>query len=302
MLHYDQSIIDKFIYGERKKHVFVTGITGNQGSAVAKSLLEGNNSVTGLTHNANSEKAKQWKAQGITVIEGDISNPNTYELYLDQADAVYLVQALQRKDQEILQGKRFIDTIKPETHLVYASVLGADPGTTIPHFDSKFELANYIKSKNIIYSILRPASFYDNHLLPRLASDIKKGKYISPLKKMCKQQMIGVDDIGKIAAAVISNKEKSNNKTISIATDEWQIGMIPQIFSEAINKPVSYKRLPGFITRLAMGKDLSKMFKYMNQNDFCVISNMQDVRDEFNISGDFRSWVNKYFTPKSIDK
>ena len=114
--------------------------------------------------------------------------------------------------------------------------------------------------------------------------------------------MIGVDDIGKIASTVISNKEKYNNKTISIATDEWQIGEIPKVFSEAINKPVNYKKLPGFITRLAMGKDLSKMFKYMNQNDFCVINNIQDVRDEFNISGDFKSWIYKNFSPQTLNK
>ena len=289
---------------ELKKHIFITGITGNQGSAVAKYLLEQNNSVTGLTRNANSEKAKQWKAQGVTVIEGNINNPGSFESYLDQADGVYLVQALQRKDQEILEGKRFIDAIKPEkeTHLVYASVLGADLDTSIPHFESKFELENHIKSKNLYYSILRPASFYENNLFPRVAKDILKGTYISPLNKMCKQQMIGVDDIGKIAAAVFSNKEKYNNKTISIATDEWQIGEIPQVFSEAINKPVRYKKLPRFITRLAMGKDLSKMFKYMNKNDFCVINNIQEVRDEFNISGDFRSWVNNNFKPKPINK
>lgn len=289
---------------ELTKNVFITGITGNQGGAVAKYLLERNYSVTGLTRNANSEKAKQWKTQGVTIIEGDINDPDSYQSYLDQADAVYLVQALQRKDQEILQGKRFIDSIKPEnnTHLVYASVLAADLNTGIPHFESKFELENYIKSKNLNYTILRIASFYENHLFPRVVSDIAKGKYFSPLHKMCKLQMIGVDDIGKIAAAVIANNEKYNNKTISIATDEWVIGNIPPIFSEAINKPVSYKKLPGLITRLAMGKDLSKMFRYMNEHNFSVISNIQEVREEFNISGDFTSWVNTYFTPKNINK
>jgi len=281
-----------------KKHIFVTGITGNQGGAVAKHLLQQNHSVFGLTRNANSEKAKQCKAQGITVVEGNLNNPKSYESYLDQADAVYLVQALQQKEQEILEGKQFIDAIKPnnKTHLVYASVLGADLNTGVPHFDSKFELENYIKSKNLNYTILRPASFFENHLFPRVANDIRKGKYISPLNKTCKQQLIGVDDIGKIVVTVISNKEKYSNKTITIATDEWQIGKIPQVFSEAINKPVSYKKLPGFITRLAMGKDLSKMFKYMNQNDFCVIDNIQEVKDEFNIRGDFRSWVHDNFT------
>ncbi len=265
---------------ESKKNIFITGLTGNQGSAVAKYQLEQNNSIFGLTRNANSEKAKQWKAKGIKVIEGNLNNPETFQSYLDQADIIYLVQALQRKDKEILQGKHFIDSIKPEsnTHLIYASVLGADLNTAVPHFESKFEIENYIKSKNLNYTILRPASFYENHLFPRVVNDIQKGKYISPLNTSCKQQMIGIDDIGKIAATIISNKEKYNNKTISIATDEWQIGDIPQVFSEAINRPVKYKKLPGFIARLAMGKDLFKMFKYMNQNDFCVINNIQDVR------------------------
>ena len=125
--------------------------------------------------------------------------------------------------------------------MVYSSVLGSDLDTGVPHFESKFILENYIKSKNLNYSILRPASFYENHLFPRVTNDIMKGKYISPLNKACKQQMIGVDDIGKIAAAVLSNREKYINKTISIATDERQIGEIPQVFSEAINKPVGYK-------------------------------------------------------------
>ena len=287
---------------ERKKNIFITGITGNQGSAVAIHLLGQNNLIVGLTRNANSSKAKEWKKQGITIVEGNLEDPASYESYVDQADAVYLVQALQRKNQEILQGKRFIDTIKPGTHLVYSSVLGADLDTAVPHFESKFELENYIKSKKLNYTILRPASFYENHLIPRVAKGIMKGKYISPLKKLCKQQMIGVDDIGKIAAAVFYNNEKYNNKIISIATDEWQIGKIPLVFSESINKPVRYSKLPGIITRLAMGKDLSEMFKYFNQNDFCVIDNIQEVRDEFNISGDFRSWVNNNFKLKTSNK
>ena len=107
--------------------------------------------------------------------------------------------------------------------------------------------------------------------------------------------MIGTDDIGKIAAQVISEREKYQDKTLSIATDEWQIGNVPQAFSEALQKPVKYKKLPGLITRLAMGKDLSRMFRYMNKNDFKVVDNIQAIKDEFNISGDLNSWAKENF-------
>lgn len=280
-----------------QKKIFVTGITGNQGFAVADHLLKRGDTVLGLTRNSNSDKANKLKGKGVTIIEGNLDEPDSYKSYLDDVDAVFLVQALQRKKSEVEQGKQFIDLIKPEnkTHLIYASVIGADLDTGVPHFDSKFEIENYIKSKKLTYTILRPASFYENHLFPRVASDIKKGKYVSPLNKTCNQQMIGIDDIGKIAQKVISNKSGYQGKIISMATDQWQIGDIPQAFSEAINIPVKYKKLPGLITRIFMGKDLSKMFRYMNKHNFTVVENIEELRKEFDIKGDFKSWISEHF-------
>jgi len=82
---------------ENKRHIFIAGITGNQGGAVAKHVLLQNKSIVGLTRNANSDKAKHWKAQGVTVIDGNINNPDAFESFLDQTKVIYLVQALQPK-------------------------------------------------------------------------------------------------------------------------------------------------------------------------------------------------------------
>lgn len=281
----------------KQKTVLITGITGNQGSAAAKHILNEGNSVIGLTRNKNSENAKLWKAKGVNIVEGNLNEPDLFKNHLDNVDAIFLVQGLQGKNDEIKQAKQFIDAIEPQSkaHFIYSSVLGADLKTGVPHFDSKFEIENYLKSKNLSFTILRPASFYENHLMPQVANAIRKGKYVSPLNKTCKQQMIGVDDIGKITAQVISNRSGYEGKTISIATDEWQIGDIPEAFSKVIQKPVKYKKLPGFITRLAMGKDLSKMFKYMNKNDFSVVNNIESIKNEFGIQGNFKSWISQNF-------
>ena len=286
---------------ENKKHIFVTGITGNQGRAVTRHLLKSGHEVIGLTRDANSEKAQQLKSQGVSIVEGNLNDSVPFLSEIKKSDAIFFVQALQGKNSEIQQGKQFLDEITSIgiNHLVYASVLGADLNTGIPHFDSKYEIEEHIKSSNVNYTILRPASFYENYLLPQVAKGIKKGKYVSPLNKTCNQQMIGVDDIGKIAAQVISNPKEYSGKTLSIATDEYQIGDLPQLFSESMNKSVKYKKLPGFIVRLAMGKDLYKMFKYMNQNDFSVVKNVQDLREEFSIDGNFKNWVHQNFAPKS---
>ena len=121
------------------KQIFVTGITGNQGSAVARYLLEQGDSVIGLTRDANSDKAQQWKNKGVTIVEGDLDHPSNYGSEMAGSDAIFLVQSLQKKDGEIKQGKTFVDAaVKAGTkHLVYSSVLGADLNTGVPHFESK---------------------------------------------------------------------------------------------------------------------------------------------------------------------
>ena len=55
-----------------QKKIFVTGITGNQGNAVADHMLEGGDTVLGLTRNSNSDKAKKLKDRGVTIIEGNL--------------------------------------------------------------------------------------------------------------------------------------------------------------------------------------------------------------------------------------
>lgn len=280
------------------KKIFICGITGNQGGAVARHALKNDWKVTGLSRSANSEKANYWKDMSANIVEGMLENPSAYESELKDADSIFLVQPLQKKEGEIKQAKNFLDVVKtlPVKHLVYASVLGADLNTGVPHFDSKNEIESYIRASGINHTVLRPASFYENYLFPRVADGIKKGKFVSPLVKSCRQQMIGVDDIGKIACKVISDPEKYSGKTISIATDEYQISEVPDLFSGVMGSTVKYQKLPGFITRLAMGRDLHKMFRYMNKHDFRVVDNIPDVRDEFGIQGNFRDWVKRHFT------
>ncbi|MCX2718114.1 NmrA/HSCARG family protein [Lentiprolixibacter aurantiacus] len=282
---------------ENKKRVFVTGITGNQGSALTRHLLDMGHKVIGLTRNVNSEKARNWKKQGVTLVQGDLDYPASFAQEMNQADAIYFFQALQKKKSEIQQAKRFIDALEQEksNHLVYSSVAGADLKTGIPHFESKNEIEHYIKATGLNHTVLRPVSFFENDLIPQAASSIRKGKFTTPLKRSCKQQLIGVDHIGKIAAQVISQPEKYSGKTLTIATDQYQISDIPKLYAEAMNKPVKYKKLPGLIVRLAMGADLHKMFSYMNKHNFCPTEDINAVRKEFGIEGDYKSWAKQHF-------
>ena len=274
--------------------VFITGVTGNQGGAVAKNLLRTKVEVHGLSRNRNSDKSKKLEDLGVIMVEGDLNTPASYSSYLETMDTVFFVQGMEDGvKNEIKLGKMFIDRVADSktNHLVYASVLGADLNTGVPHFESKNILEKYIKSRDIKYTILRPASFVENFLNPDVSKRIIKGKLIMPLKKDVVQQLISTEDIGKIAAQVILNPTNYQNKTISIATDEKRMDEMAESFSKELNKKIEYQKLPSIITWIVMNKDLRKMFNYMNKNNFSVVKDISSIKEEFPGLSNLNEWI-----------
>lgn len=283
---------------ESIKKVFITGITGKQGGAVARNLINTDIELKGLTRHVASAKASELQESGVVIIEGDLDSPASFSSHLDDIDIFFLVQAFEQgAKSEIEQAKKIIDVAseKGVNHLVYSSVMGADLNTGIPHFDSKFVIENYIHQKGIDYTVLRPASFNENYLNPEVLKRLKKGKLVLPLNKNVIQQLISTEDVGKIASQVIQNISKYKNKTISLATDEKSVIEQANAFSKGLEMKVTYQKLPGIFTLLFMGKDLYKMFQYMNKNNFVVVDNIEEIKKEFHDLGDLDQWIRSSF-------
>src|ERR1700749_2806400 len=91
--------------------ILITGVTGNQGGAVAQALQGGGFNLRGLTHKPDSERAK----------------------------------ALVRQEA---QGKRLAALARKAgvEHYVYTSVGSANKKTGVPHFDSKGRIEETVRS------------------------------------------------------------------------------------------------------------------------------------------------------------
>ena len=114
---------------ETVKNVLITGITGQQGGAVARNLIDKNINLFGLSRNTNSGISKELSKLGVQVLEGDLDDLSSYKSHLENIDTVFFVQALEQgAKNEIKQGKMFIAEAKKQgiEHFVYSSVLGAD--------------------------------------------------------------------------------------------------------------------------------------------------------------------------------
>ncbi|MDQ3141907.1 MAG: NmrA/HSCARG family protein [Bacteroidota bacterium] len=280
------------------KTIFITGATGNQGGAAVTSLLNNGFNIKVLTRNPDSSRAQALQKQHAEIVKGDLNDLKAFRDHLKDVDGIFSVQTFESGiEKEIKQGMDLADLAKEYGvgHFVYSSVSGADLNTGIPHFESKLIIENHIKKIGLPYTIIRPSSLFENFLLPQVKSRILKGKLASPVNKNVVQQFISAADIGEISAEIFMNKDKYMGKTITIGAEEMNMQQVANIFSEVLGKEIKYQKLPMFITRLVMGRDLYKMFKWMNENDAIFIKDLALFKNEHPKLMSLTHWIKLHF-------
>ena len=149
-----------------KEIILVTGATGNQGSAVIKSLLSQNKfAVRALVRNKKDAKVKVLEQHGVEIAEGDFDNAATLEKAMQNVYGVFSMQDFRKgAATEIEQGKTVADAAKKSgvQHFVYSSVGSAERNTAIPHFESKYKVEEYIRQTGVPDTIIRPVYFMYN--------------------------------------------------------------------------------------------------------------------------------------------
>ena len=70
---------------------------------------------------------------------------------------------------------------------------------------------------------------------------------------------------------------------------------IAAVFSEKLGKEIRYQKLPMFITRLVMGKDLYKMFSWVNKNKEVILEEIKSKTEEITDLLDLPEWIKLKF-------
>jgi uncharacterized protein YbjT (DUF2867 family) len=207
---------------------------------------------------------------------------------------IYSDQSIEKGfETEVRQGKTMTDVAKEcrVKHFVYSSVGGANRDTGIAHFDSKWEIEQYIRSQKLPATILRPVWFMENFLGPQFRESILNGKLSMPLKPGKKLQMIAVDNIGDFVAAAFENPKKYIGQEIEIAGDDLTMPQVAQILSKVIDRDVQYNELPMEDMRKT-NEELAKMFQWFNDVDYkSDISKLHQLLPDLM---DFETWLHKF--------
>src|SRR5207249_797861 len=144
--------------------ILITGVTGHQGGATARSLRGSGFRLRGLTRKPGSEPAAALARDGVEIVKGDLDDEASLRAALAGAWGVFGVQNTWEAgvEREEVQGKR-LATLAREAgveHYVYTSVGSAHKQTGIPHFDNKWRIEETVRDLRFpSHVILRPVFF-----------------------------------------------------------------------------------------------------------------------------------------------
>ncbi|QCR22537.1 NmrA/HSCARG family protein [Pontibacter sp. SGAir0037] len=244
----------------KKQRIVVCGATGNQGSAVVKSLLQNTDfKVTALTRKPQSQAARQLHSLGAEIEEADLLNEQSLLHAFTGADGVFGITQPWSSDykkcdtaKEIRQGKNIASASKMAgvQHLVFSSVLNlTNTATGVSHADSKLEMEQYIKTQSLPYTIVRCSQFMEN-----IGSDffpVKKGVVKGFVDADAKVPYVSCQDIGKFIALAFAQPEKYLSRTINLVGDFISGTELAQLLGQLrTGEQFTYKSAPKLLLRL----------------------------------------------------
>ena len=252
--------------------VLVAGATGRQGGAVIRHMLPKRWRLRALTRNPSGYAAKELERQGVELVQADLEDPASLDRACRGFYGIYSVQdfwAVGAK-REVQQGKNLAAVAKKSgaQHFVYSSAGGAERNTGITHWESKWEIENYIRKLSLPATILRPVAFMETYHILEVEVGILKGKLVDPIRGDKPYQTIATDDIGAFAALAFERPKDFIGVELEIAGSELTNLEAAKVFSQVMGKPVKFQKLPMPIVRLFLGKEFYQMFRWFNDAGF----------------------------------
>jgi uncharacterized protein YbjT (DUF2867 family) len=242
----------------------VVGATGQQGGAVARTLLGEGVTVRTLVRDPAKPAAQALAAAGAQLAIAHFDDPQTLRAAFDGVSRVFAMTTMgsgRGTSGETADGIAIADAAQAASveHLVYSSVGGAERHTRVPHFESKRRVEQHIESIGLPATFVRPTFFYENLIRQPPAPEDGTIVVRLPLSDGIPLQMVAVEDIAAVAAAVLIDPSRVPAGAVEIAGDELTGSEIAATFGRQAAMPARYEPLP---LEAAADDDLRAMFAW----------------------------------------
>ncbi|MEU7556631.1 NmrA/HSCARG family protein [Streptomyces sp. NPDC044571] len=297
----------------------VFGATGQQGGALARAVLEDEDSgfsVRAVTRRPDSDRARELERLGAEVVRADMDDEASLGPVLEGAYGAFLVTDFWA-DMSAAHEKAQAAALATAAghagvqHAIWSTLddtrdcipLDDDRMPTlqgsykVPHFDGKAEADQFFIDAGVPTTFLR-ATFYWENLLGSSAPQRGEDGAFELIYPMGDSKLSGiaVDDIGRIALAVFKGGTDFIGATVSIAGEHLPVAEMAAAMTEALGEPVRYRPLtPDAFRGLGFpgAEEAGNMFQYYADCEriFTAARDLDAVRALHPGLQDFRTWL-----------
>eukprot|EP00960_Hanusia_phi_P049156 759394-Hanusia_phi.AAC.11 len=299
--------------------IAVTGITGRQGGALARALLQdGSYDVVGVTRDPQSERARNTAdALKIKMVKADMGDESSLRAAFEGCYGAFLVTDYwsgcgMDPAVELQHIKNLGNACKAAgvQHVVFSAledtrkmVRDGDAmpklkGLYVPHYDIKGEGMDWMQAQGLpvtgIYTSFFYTNFIDFGMGPKKYGPDQPAVITFPLGTK-PFPMVDVDDIGRFTAAVFKDKS-TIGKRLGVSSETMTMEEVAKLFTETLGVEVKYN----MVSRDDYAKlpfpgadDLANMFQLnCDYNDeFCKPRTSEDVKRYLPSPAPLKDWI-----------
>ncbi len=214
----------------------IIGGTGTVGFYCVRKLKELNQNILVATRDIPRAKDRLKHFGDIEFVEFDLCDERTYENALQNVDSILIIKPNNIDKMKYL--KNFIDkaTSNYVKHIVFLSTIDSEKNKI--NLSSKIE--EYIKSKDVVYTIIRSNIFMENLIYPHAKEIRTLGKILIPAGNS-KISLVSAEDVGEVCSVVLLNPFIHKNKTYKLTGDTaFTYKEVAEILSEILDKKIIY--------------------------------------------------------------
>ena len=285
-----------------KNKILIAGATGYLGTFITKELVNKGNDVTIIVRN---KKKINIKAQNLTILEAQVTQPETLKGVCKNIDVVISTVGITRQkdgltymDVDFQSNVNLIEEAKKEgvKKIIYISVLNGEKLRHLKICDAKEKLGDYLKLSGMNYCIIRPNGFF---------SDMKD------FLKMAKTGKVYLFGDGKLKLNPIHGRDLAKEVINAIKNDKNEINIggpdllsqneIAELALKALKKPNRIIHLPEWIRKLILW--IIRTFtglKTYGPIEFFMTTMVMDMKapqfGNYRLKDFFNEEANKYIT------